>query len=149
MSQRREKRDVGFTIPYSIVPSVHHDERWCWKHDVSGRVSGKSYSTKEEAVEAAKAAFMQSRAEDHISRGGGPVTLVKRARSKRDYSGDGVHTILTFSDGTTRKIQRMNAAEAHGLGGWHYIDGPAHDVHTWIADSEDDAIAEILRKKNR
>lgn len=79
-------------------------------------------------------------------RPGEPVTLVKRARSKRDAM-EGTHTILTFSDGSTRKIQRLRAWEAHGLGGWHYAD--TSELNTWLADSEADAIAEILRRKNR
>lgn len=144
-SSHQPRSEEKFTIPYTVLP--REGGTWGWVHDVSGRASKKSYSTKAEAVQAAQAAFMQSREEDHITHG--PVTLVERSRSKRDPGGDGIHTILKFSDGTTRKIQRMNAAEAFGIGGWHYIDVPAGDVHTWVADSEEDAILEILRKKNR
>lgn len=144
-SSQQPKNEETFSIPYTVFP--REDGTWTWGHDVSGKVSRKTYPTKAEAVQAAKAAFMQSREEDHIA--GGQVTLVGRARSKRDFGGDGTHTILTFSDGTIRKIQKMNAAESFGIGGWHYIDVAAGDVHTWIAGSEKDAIAEILRKKNR
>lgn len=74
------------------------------------------------------------------------VTLQSRSRTKQDYQGYGVWTILTFSDGSTVNIQRQSAAESF-IGGWHLLDVGIQ--HTWLADTEKDAIAELLRRKNK
>jgi len=79
------------------------------------------------------------------------VTLTSRSRSPRDLV-NGTWTILVFSDGSTARIQRQNAAESW-IGGWHDLDAQilvsGSYNPSWIADTEKDAIAELLRRKNK
>jgi hypothetical protein len=60
---------------------------------------------------------------------------------------EGTITRVTFSDGTVVDIQRMNSASTMGLPGWHDINKDARES-SYLADTEKDAIAELLKQKN-
>ena len=77
---------------------------------------------------------------------GGKVSLVERSRKKT--LDEGTHTVLKFSDGTVKRIQRLNSTESMGLAGWHDID-VKEMMSSYIADTEVDAITSLLRKKNQ
>lgn len=68
------------------------------------------------------------------------VTVAKRRRVRGDPL-DGTHTELTLSNGKVARIQRMSNGSTMGLGGWHDLDA---DKHTYLADTEDEAVKEIL-----
>jgi hypothetical protein len=60
---------------------------------------------------------------------------------------EGTITRVTFSDGTVVDIQRMDSASTMGLPGWHDINKDARES-SYLADTEKDAIAELLKQKN-
>jgi hypothetical protein len=60
---------------------------------------------------------------------------------------EGTITRVTFSDGTAVDIQRMDSASTMGLPGWHDINKDARES-SYLADTEKDAIAELLKQKN-
>lgn len=57
----------------------------------------------------------------------------------------GTHTVVTFSNGATAKIQHLNSSESLGLPGWHDMDAKAGQS-SYLADTKEDAIS-LLQKK--
>jgi hypothetical protein len=60
---------------------------------------------------------------------------------------DGRVTRVTFSDGTATDIQKMDSASTMGLPGWHDVNKGVTEF-SYLADTEKDAIAELLTRKN-
>ena len=60
---------------------------------------------------------------------------------------DGTVTRVTFSDGTATDIQKMDSASTMGLPGWHDVNKGVTEF-SYLADTEKDAIAELLTRKN-
>jgi hypothetical protein len=60
---------------------------------------------------------------------------------------DGTVTRVTFSDGTATDIQKMDSASTMGRPGWHDVNKGVTEF-SYLADTEKDAIAELLTRKN-
>lgn len=78
------------------------------------------------------------------------VTVTARKRIKDDLNG--THTELKLSNGQTHRIQRLNSTESMGLPGWHHVG--ANDLDsptsmTYIADTEQDAISDLVSRANK
>jgi hypothetical protein len=78
------------------------------------------------------------------------VTVANRKRLSSSDLGDVLRptTRVTFSDGTATDIQRLNAAEADGVPGWHDRSKSDDFYVSYLADTEKKAIAELLKRKN-
>src|SRR5690606_10902148 len=73
----------------------------------------------------------------------GSVEVAKKRRVRGDVY-EGSHTEVTFSDGTTARIQRMSSETTMGLPGWHDMDAKEH---SYLADTEADAIKVLTERK--
>lgn len=69
------------------------------------------------------------------------LSLLARKRVKDYLLGTWVE--LTLSDGSIRRIQRMDSGSTMGLPGWHDIN--ARTGCSYLADTQADAINAILR----
>ena len=78
------------------------------------------------------------------------VTVANRKRISSSDLGDVLRptTRVTFSDGTATDIQRLNAAEADGVPGWHDRSKNGDFYVSYLGDTEKNAIAELLKRKN-
>ncbi len=70
------------------------------------------------------------------------LSVAGKRRVRADHvNGEAAHTLVKLSDGTEHRMNRLNSAESMGLPGWH------HDGHGYLADTEDQAAAELARKQ--
>jgi hypothetical protein len=67
---------------------------------------------------------------------------VSRRRIRDPY--EGPYTELTLPNGKIVRLQKHSTGSTGGLGGWHDIDNPG--MNTYVADNEDTAIQQMLRK---
>jgi len=65
---------------------------------------------------------------------------------------EGNHVIITFSDNTKLRLQKLTSGESMGLPGWHNMD--AKNGSSYLGDTQDEAIKfyikdseEIKRKR--
>lgn len=72
-----------------------------------------------------------------------PITVTAQRRVRTD---DGMVVEIDLSNGKTIRIARLNGVESMGLPGWHDIDNAA--VNSYLGDTKDQAIEEILRSEN-
>ena len=72
------------------------------------------------------------------------------ANKKRVDLGPGLGTVVrvTFSDGTATDIMRMSSTEAPGLAGWHDQSKAGGSEVSYLANTEKEAIVELLKQKN-
>lgn len=76
------------------------------------------------------------------------MAITVASKKKRSDPVFGRVTRVTFSDGTATDIARMSSAEAPGLAGWHDQSKAGGSEVSYLADTEKEAIAELLKQKN-
>lgn len=74
----------------------------------------------------------------------GAISVVSKAKG-RDEFGSPV-TVVSLSNGTVRRIARLNATESMGLPGWHDTE---KDQNSYLGDTESDAIAVIVEQASK
>jgi len=81
-----------------------------------------------------------------------PVTLTdEKLTTARQDPEEGPYTDLTFSDGRTARIARLDSGESGGLAGWHRVDGEygiGLGNNSYLADRKDEAIAKLTEWMN-
>ncbi len=79
--------------------------------------------------------------DQHAAPAPAAVTVASKKRIKDPL--DGNHTAVTLSNGKTHRIQRLTSGESMGVPGWHDVDATEH---SYLGDSEDEAIKRLLEK---
>lgn len=69
--------------------------------------------------------------------------------TKRIRTPEGLQTHVTLADGTDFKIQKLNNQESQGVPGWHDVDAGNGSVHTYLGDTEAQAIDELMRRHSK
>lgn len=93
----------------------------------------------------APTASAQSRsAPNQRSESAQPVTVTAQRRVRTE---NGMVVEVDLSNGKMVRMQRLNGVEGMGLAGWHDIDNAS--VTSYLGDTKDMAIEEILRSENR
>lgn len=73
----------------------------------------------------------------------GDLQVTDRKRVKDPI--EGTRTEITLSDGSKASISKVAAISSGGVGGWHDNDAPSD--YSYLADTEEEAIKELIRRR--
>jgi predicted DNA-binding WGR domain protein len=74
-----------------------------------------------------------------------PIVSTGMAKVKDEFGG--TSHLVSFSDGSSASIVKLNSSESMGLPGWHNADGSAFS--SYLGDTKEDAVAELIKQKEK